>query len=280
MHAALALFASAVWGCSDFLGGTLARRVPPLTVVGVSQGAALLVLVPVAAVFGGGGLGYLPWALAAGVVGLAALRAFYEGLAVGTMGVVAPIASLGVVVPVAVGVAQGGTPAPAQLAGIAVAVAGVVLASGPELRGGVGTRPVALAAISALGFGLVIYFIAVGSRTSLVMTLVSMRAATVVPVAVVAALRGRLPAVRTGVRGVVLPLIVVGLADLSANAAYGVAVTGGLLAVVAVLSSLYPVATVLLARVVHAERLRPVQVAGVVAALSGVVLIAAGGGAG
>jgi drug/metabolite transporter (DMT)-like permease len=134
---ALALCASLLWGGADFLGGTAARRLPATGVVLASQGAALLGVLVVVVVTGAftDPIGYLGWAVAAAVVGLVALIGFYAALAEGTMGVVAPIASLGVVVPVIVGIAQGDRPTLWQGLGVALAVTGVVLASGPELRG-------------------------------------------------------------------------------------------------------------------------------------------------
>jgi drug/metabolite transporter (DMT)-like permease len=191
------------------------------------------------------------------------------------MGVVSPIAALGVVVPVVVGLARGERPAVLQLVGILVAVAGVVLASGPELSGRAGARPLVLAAVAAVGFGLALLFIAEGSRTSTVMTLVTMRATSVTLMAVALAVLARRTAV--GVPARLVPvLVLVGLADVAANLTFGLASTRGLVSVVAVLGSLYPVVTVLLALVLHGERLAPVQVVGVAGALGGVTMIAAG----
>src|SRR3954447_6523742 len=136
MTTSLALLASLLWGTADFLGGTAARRLPALGVVLVSQAFALVGMLAVATAVGAWGddPGYIGWALAAAVVGLVALTAFYAALADGTMGVVAPIAGLGVVVPVVVGIAQGDRPTAWQGVGVALAFIGVVLASGPELR--------------------------------------------------------------------------------------------------------------------------------------------------
>ena len=133
MTAALALLASLVWGSSDFVGGTISRRYRPLVVVGIAPAIALATLVVIALGIGsfGSGLGYLPWAIAAGVVGFVGLLAFYRALSTGTMGIVAPIAGTGSMVPVLVGLAGGYNPSALQLAGIVVAVGGVVLASGP-----------------------------------------------------------------------------------------------------------------------------------------------------
>lgn len=281
MTAALALCASLLWGAADFLGGTAARRLPATGVVLVSQGAALVGLLVVATATGAFGdpTGYLLWAISAALVGVVALTAFYAALAEGTMGVVAPIAALGVVVPVAVGLAQGDRPSVWQGVGVALAITGVVLASGPEVRGGAGrggSRPLVLAVVAAAGFGLVIVCVAHGAKVSTTMTLLVMRATSVAVLAPLAAL-GTV-AVRASRRD--LPLLVaIGAGDVLANAALAVASTRGLLSVVAVLSSLYPAVTVLLARAVHDERLSRVQTVGVTAALGGVVLIASGGGA-
>jgi len=181
---------------------------------------------------------------------------------------------MGVGVPVVVGIAQGDRPSAAQALGVAIAVVGVVLASGPEVRGRGGRRPVVLAAVAAVGFGAVIVFVARGARTDVVMTLLVMRLFSVVVFGALAT-SGR---VAFGVRRTDLPLLLaVGAGDVGANAFFAVASTHGLLAVVSVLSSLYPAVTVLLARIVHAERMTGVQNAGVAAAIAGVVLIASGG---
>lgn len=280
MTVALALCASLLWGGADFLGGTAARRLPATGVVLASQGAALVGLLVVAAATGafGDSTGYLGWAVAAALVGVVALTSFYAALAGGTMGVVAPIAALGVVVPVVVGLAQGDRPSAWQGVGVAVAVVGVVLASGPELRAaetGRSARPLLLAGVAAVGFGTVIVCVAHGAQSSTTMTLLVMRATSVAVLGGLA-LGG---AVSVGVGKADWPLLVaIGAGDVLANAALAVASTRGLLSVVAVLSSLYPAITVLLARAVHDERLVRVQAVGVTAALVGVVLIASGGG--
>ena len=283
MPAALALLASLLWGTADFLGGTATRRLPVASVVGVSQLVALLGLVPVALAVGAldEPRDYLLPGLAAGLCGVAALAAFYRALAVGTMGVVAPVAALGVVVPVAAGLVGGESPSALQLTGITVAVVGVVLASGPELSGRSGALPLVLAAGSALGFGAVFVLIAEGTKSgsigSVVMTLLTMRLVSVVllTLLLLATLCSR--GAETGVRRRDLPVLVtIGAFDVGANASFAVAAQSDLISVTAVLASLYPVVTVLLARQVHAERLVGVQLAGVALALVGVVLLAGG----
>ena len=139
----LALASSFLWGGADFLGGTLSKRRAAFAVVGASQAFALLLIVPLVLVLGSAGdpHGYLPWGIGAGLVGTVSLAAFYEALASGTMGVVAPIAATGVVVPVVIGLGTGDRPTWVQLVGVLLAVAGVVLASGPEVRGAAALAP-------------------------------------------------------------------------------------------------------------------------------------------
>lgn len=285
MPVLLALLASLLWGTADFLGGTATRRLPVAAVVGVSQLVALLGLIPVAVLTGAldEPRGYLVPGLLAGTAGVVALAAFYRALAVGTMGVVAPVAALGVVVPVAAGLIDGETPAPVQLVGIAVAVLGVVLASGPELsgEGRGGLEPLLLAGVAALGFGAVFVLIAEGTASgslgSVVMTLLTMRAVSVLVLSAVLLVVLRARGAGLGIGRADLPvLLAIGTFDVGANAAFAVASQSDLISVTAVLASLYPVVTVLLARRVHGERLVGLQVPGVVLALVGVVLLAAG----
>jgi drug/metabolite transporter (DMT)-like permease len=129
-----------------------------------------------------------------------------------------------------------------------------------------------LAAVAALGFGITLFALDRGARYSLVETLWGMRTASVAVFVVAAVVLRRTGGVSTRDLPV---LAVVGLADLTANALFATASSRGLVSVASVLGSLYPVMTVLLARVVLHERLRPVQVAGVGLSAVGVALIAA-----
>lgn len=283
MAALLALLSSGLWGVSDFVGGSLSRRLPVPLVVAGSQLAALLVLLPLAAATGafGAAPGYLVPGVLAGAAGLIGLSAFYRALSLGTMGVVAPIAALGVAVPVLVALAAGERPAPAQYAGMAVAVVGVVLASGPELSGRAGAVPLLLAAVAAVGFGTVYALVAAGSEgdvRGVLMTLLAMRVTgttLLAPVLLRALLRARAGAAALGRRDLPV-LLAIGAADVGANGTYGLATRLGLVSVVAVLASLYPVVTAALAYRLLGERLRPVQAVGAAVTLAGVVLLAAG----
>lgn len=275
----LALLSSGLWGTADFAGGVVSRRLPPVSVVAWSQAAGLVAVSLVALATGAwqGSTAWVGWALLAGASGASALVAFYAALASGTMGVVSPIAALGAVVPVGVGVAGGERPSLLQAAGIAVALGGAALASGPDLSASrdapARARPVVLAVLAAIGFGVALTAIGRGSESSTLMTLVGMRATSVSAFVVVAVALRTLGGVRTRDLAV---LTGIGLADVGANLAFGVASTLGLLSITAVLGSLYPVVTVLLARTVLHERLSRVQQVGVGAALTGVVLLSAG----
>ena len=281
MGAVLALLASLSWGTGDFLGGTLSRRVHPLAVLRASQGLAVVGIADMAVATGElGASGYLVWGVLGGLVGLLALACFYTALAEGTMGVVAPVAATGVVVPVAISALGEGAPALTQLLGIVVAIVGVVLASGPERsadpahQGGSNRRPLVLAAVAAVGFGAVLTFVAEGSEHSVIMTLLTMRVVNVVVASVLLATVAR--GVQGPARGDVPTLLVTGSTDAGANGLFALATQTSLVSVSSVLASLYPAVTALLAWRFHHESLRRVQVVGVVATLAGVALIAAG----
>jgi drug/metabolite transporter (DMT)-like permease len=282
MGTLLALMSSLLWGTSDFLGGTASRRLSPIAVVVTSEVIGLLGPLAVAIATGAftAPTGYLPWAFLGAVAGTCGIVAFYWALAAGTMGVIAPIGSLGVIVPVLVGLGQGDRPSVLQGVGVAVAVVGVVLASGPELRSPdqsrrAAAKPLLLACVAAVGFGLVFVALDHGARSSTVMTLVVMRSASVLLLIGFAGVTG-VEQLRIRVRD--LPMLaVIGGFDVGANATFAYATKHGLLSLVSVLSSLYPAVTVILARSIHAERLRAVQLAGVCGALAGVALIASAG---
>ncbi|MFF5703354.1 EamA family transporter [Streptomyces sp. NPDC012794] len=288
MTALFALATAVLWGLADFGGGLLTRRIPALTVLVVSQLAAVVVLG--ALVLGTGAWSaagpQLWFAVAAGLVGPAAMLAFYKALALGPMGVVSPLGSVGVVVPVGVGLALGERPGPGQFAGIAVAVLGIVLAGGPELRGApVQRRAVVLTLVAAFGFGAVMALISEASTTvtGLFLALFVQRVTNVAVAgaALCAQIRRGVPALPEGTGPRVLwsmapALAFVGLADVAANGTYSLAAQTGPVTVAAVISSLYPVVTAFAAFVVLKERLRSVQAAGAGLALAGTVLLAAG----
>jgi len=276
MLSVLALLSSACWGTSDFFAGLKARTISPPAVVAVSQAFALVALSAILLVRGEGlsasfSGNAVIWAVVAGLSGAAGLICFYTALASGTMGVVAPISSLGALVPVLLGLITGEQPSATAWVGMAIAVTGAALASGPELAGEVPARPVILAAAAALFFGLSLFSIDRGARYALLETLWGMRL-TSVAMFLVAGLVVRSVG---GAQARELPaLAAIGLGDVTANGLFGYASSQGMVSVASVLGSLYPVATLFWARLLLGERLRRVQTIGVALTLVGVVAIA------
>ena len=288
MSALFALATSLMWGLADFGGGLLTRRTPALTVVVVSQVIAVTVLGAIVVATGGWSeAGPQLWfAAAAGVVGPAAMLCFYRALALGPMGVVSPLGALGgVMVPLAVAIVLGERPGLLQLAGVVVAVAGVVLAGGPQTGGApVQRQTLLLTLVAALGFGSVMALIAEASSTLTVLflALFVQRVCNVVvggSALLISVRRGTraLPEGGLPVVAASLPaLAFVGLADVAANGTYNLAAHHGPVTIAAVLASLYPVVTALAARGLLGERLRAVQATGAGLALVGTVLLTTG----
>jgi drug/metabolite transporter (DMT)-like permease len=275
---ALALAASLSWGIADFGGGIGTRRVQVVWVLVVSQlaGLALVGVLALATQPHVPSGRELAWGAFGGIMGAAGLGAFYRALAMGTMGIVGPISATGAIVPVAYGLARGEHPSVLQGVGIVVAVGGVIAASLEPLPEGTGRRlatGVGLSLFAALGFGSSILGLNRVSQAGIVWGTLSLRL-TVVPIVCLAALLIRPSIVRLRPT---LPIIVAaGLFDTGANLLYGAAARHGLISVVSVLGSLYPLVLVVLARVLLAERVARPQLAGVAVALAGVALISAG----
>jgi drug/metabolite transporter (DMT)-like permease len=279
LAASLAIGACISWGVADFYGGLKARAIALLWVMVLSQSAGLVLVGALVAGAGEGPPGgdFAVYAALAGMAGALGLLAFYRALAVGKMSVIAPISATAAVIPVVVGVATGDRPTAVQGAGIAVALAGVALASREAAAESGESRRVAtgvgLALLAALGFGC--FFIAMDAASDadvLWANLVNRATSLGLGAAAVLAFRPPLRATRPD-----LPVLaMVGVLEMGANILFAWATTKGLVSVVSVLASLYPVVTILLARLVLHERLDRVQRAGVAAALIGVALISAG----
>lgn len=273
---ALALGASLSWGLGDFLGGHKSRTLHVLTVLAISQAvgfAAVLIWLVLSDDPSPSGAAVL-LAVAAGAGGCLGLGALYRGMAVGAMGIVAPVSAVSAVIPFTVGVASGERPGVLQVAGILLALAGVALASRePAERGGGRAAGVGLALVAALGFGLYFVFLDRAAEESVPWAVATARGtSSLIAVAVAIGLGASL---RPGTLH--LPaLVAVGFFDVGANVLFGLASTRGFLSVVSVLSSLYPIATVGLAALLLHERLAPAQRLGVVGSLVGAALITAG----
>jgi len=272
----LALLSAATYGVGDFCGGMAARRIAATSVVLWSHMVGLGLLVVSATIVGGsatggdlliGGLG--------GLCGAAGVGFLYKGLSIGPMSVVAPItALLSAAVPILAGVLEGERPSTAVSVGMVAALIAIVLVSA---EGGGSLRPsdlrgVGFALAAGLGFG--VFFVSlshVGDDSGL-WPLVAARLASVTAVGALALL-GRVPRAfpRPDARALTLAA---GVLDAVANVLYLLAVREGLLSVVSVLAALYPVSTVLLARLVLHERFATIQRIGIAIALPAAILMA------
>ncbi len=278
MAALLALLSAGLGGSADFVGGYASKRLPAVVVVWLSQCIGLTLVVSLVALTrtGAEDHSYVWWAIGAGQSLLLGLVAFYTALATGKMGVVAPIAALGVVLPVLWALVVGEERLGAgQFVGIALAILGIVLASGPELEGGAGLRPLLLAIAAGTGFGILTICLAEGSAEEPLMTTLVSRISLLLSLTAFLFLTRQL--VPSAWASASAPtVILLGLLDVGALLSAAYAMSIGMVSVVSVLCSLYPVATVVLARLVLKERAKPVQVVGVVSVLAGVVLLGAG----
>ncbi len=277
MAAALALGGALAWGLGDFLGGLAARRLALFVVLAVSQAiglAGVTLWVAVARDPFPGVPELLP-AVGAGVAGLVGLGALYRGLAVGAMGIVAPISAASPLVPLLVDAAGGFVPGTLQLVGVVLVLTGIVALSrepavpgSPRFAAGAG-----LAILAAIGFGLFVVGLDAGADESAPWAVVAARFASV-SVSLVALLVTSTP-LRVPRRS--LPVLVgIGAFDTGANLLVALATTYGAAGIVAVLSSLYPVVTVLLARLVLGEELSVSRRAAGGVAIAGAALVAAG----
>jgi len=278
MASLLALLSSAMWGTADFFAGRLSKKHHPFAVLGVSQIFGLVVgmlIVVVSGSWQGKVLGFdgflIPGALA-GLFGYIGLACLYEGLSTGRMGVVSPISSLSTVIPLAYALITGDVLSTITLVGVAIALVGVFCASGPELSQGLPLKPILLALGAAVGFGLALTFIAIGSQSSALLTMVAMRGATffvTISLAIKYRTTGKFSKKNMPI------LIFIGAADFLANLLLGIACTKGLVSVAMVFGSLYPIATAVLAYKFLQERLLRVQYLGIALAVIGVSIISA-----
>jgi len=270
----LALGASLTWGLADFFGPLKGRTLGALRVlVYVQLGGLLAIALIVAVRAAGPAHPAVLFAIPAAISGTLGLWAYYRGIAVGAISIVAPIAGISAVVPVAFGIATGDRPSLWQWSGMAAAIAGVFFAAREPGQGGKVAAGVGLALLAAIGFGG--YFPpmhAAGNADFWWAALVFRLTSTSVILVVVAVLR---PSLRVAPLQVPL-LALIGTGDMLGNLLFGAASTSGLVSVTSVLASLYPIVTVLLARIILKERVARSQEAGIVLTLAGVALISAG----
>lgn len=276
MPALLALAAAVSFGTADFFGGASARRSAALSVMAISAPVGVLFMLVASIVLPGSPTAAgLAWGAGAGLCGALGVMVFYTALAAGPMSVVAPLSALSsALVPVCAAFVTGERLAPRALLGALLCLGAIALVSAErrtgEARHG-SARGVLLAVLSGLGFGLFFVLARHADAATGLWPLVAARLSWVVVVGV-AAVGG---AVRLYGNRITIGLAVVsGLLDAGGNALYLVAARGGTLTLAAVLTSLYPAVTVLLARVTYGELLRGVQKLGLVLAGAGVALLA------
>ncbi len=282
MASVFALLSSALWGAADFFGGTLSKKYTPILVLGMTQAIGLLFGITLVLLtgelfgpnppnaFGDGG--YFFAGAVAGVSGYLGLICLYAGLSTGRMGVVSPISALSAVIPLTVALVAGEVLTAAQAIGVVVALAGAFCASGPELSQGLSPKPLFLALGAAAGFGTAMTFMAIGSESSALMTMVMMRSVTFI-VSIFLVIKFR--TVGNFKKSEIPLLIFIGVADFLANLLLGVATNFGLVSLVMVLGSVYPIVTALMAFKFLHERLHRIQYVGIVLAVAGVALISA-----
>lgn len=272
----LALAASASWGLGDFLGGLTSRRLHVLTVLVVQQVFGLAAAAAWVLLSGDGFPGWTAtaWAAAAGASGCLGIGTLYRGMAIGAMGIVAPVSAVSAAIPFAVGIGSGERPGALQAGGIVLALVGVAVASRePAELGGGRAAGIGLALLAALGFGLYFVFADRAADDSVPYAVATARGVSLALALGAALVVG--VSLRPG-RSFLPALLVIGLCDVGANMLFSVATTHGYLSVVSVLSALYPVVTVVLAAVVLHERVARTQRVGVAGALAGAALISAG----
>ena len=277
--AVLALLGAVSWGTGDFFGGLASRRAHVLTVLVASQAVGLVAVATwvVLSRDSPPTLGDILPAAGAGVAGATGLAALYRGMAIGAMGIVAPISAVSPAVPLGVDLLRGDAPAALQWGGIVTALAGVVLLAREPSGGRLGraglAAGVSLALVAALGFGMFIVGLDAASDGGATWAVVIARTSSTL-VALCAALVVSVPL--RPPTSLVPAIVAVGVFDTTANVLVALATTYGSAGIVAVLSALYPLTTIVLAWIFLSERLDRTQRAGGALALAGAALVAVG----
>lgn len=277
MASLLALLAAASFGTSDFMAGLASRRLSAVTVTGIAQTLGLATAAVAVLIYGGDGpnTDVILWGAASGLGNVGGTLALYQGLAVGRMSVVATLSGLiAAVIPAIVGLVLGDGFSTLTALGIVVAIPAIALVSwhpGPAGGGGSGAR---WGILAGLGFALLFIALDQAGTDSGAWPLLAGEAVCVAVVAPWAA--SSLPAAVRSMRRPVLVAVAAGFLAAIANLLFLAATGRGELAVVAVLTSLYPGFTVILARIVLSERWSRLQAFGLLAAMVAVVLVSVG----
>jgi drug/metabolite transporter (DMT)-like permease len=261
------------WGAGDFSGGLATKRAPVFGVLAIGHGTGLLLLIALALVWGEPlpSATDLGWGLTAGLAGAVGLASLYRALAVGQMGMVAPVSAvLTAGLPALFGILTEGLPGALKLVGFGLALLGIWLVAGAGTS--VGARDgLGLALLSGCGFGIFFILVHRAGASAIFWPLTAARIGSlglVLPIAL-----GRRQFLRPDVR-LLVPVLLSGVLDVAGNLFFVLAGQAGRLDVAAILSSLYPASTVLLAALLLGERVMRVQAVGIVTALAAIALIA------
>jgi len=278
VYVVLAGLSALLYGSGDFCGGLAARRRPLAAVLTISQSAGLVAAVAALVLLRQPfpAMSDIAWGIAGGIAGTAGLAALYQALASTLVAVASPVAAVtGAVVPVFLGLAAGEHPANLAWAGIALAVPAIaLLAGGPagSARPGLVRRAALMGVAAGIGFGLFFFCI---SRTSHSSGLWPLAAARLVTLLLVAGFAAATRAPLAPFSADLAPALLAGVLDMSANIAFLLASRAGLLSVTAVITSLYPGPTVILAMIFFREKLTVTRALGLVLAVAGVACLSA-----
>ena len=278
MGVLLAALSSLVYGTADFFGGIASKRNDGVVVTFLSQAAGCVILAVALALWGDVTVAPADmwWGIAAGAAGGAGLMLFYPALAVGPMSVVAPTTALcSAIVPLVVGLAIGERPSGLALAGVVVALPAIVLVARERDEGPAGARrsTVVSSVLAGVGFGMFFVFLSRAGSSAGLWPLVGARIGSLGLLAVVIVATRRPLRLEAGSWPVVVGA---GTGDVVANSLYLLALGHGLLSVVAVIGSMYPASTVILAQLVLHERMQRAQIVGLVLAAIAVAFVALG----
>jgi drug/metabolite transporter (DMT)-like permease len=267
------LASALTWGAGDFSGGVASKRAPVFGVLAIGHGVGLLLLIVLALLWGEAvpPAADLGWGLAAGLAGAVGVAALYRALAVGQMGIVAPLSAvLTAALPALFGALTQGLPEARTLAGFGLALLAIWLIAGTGGAGGA-RDGLGLAVLAGCGFGLFFILVHRAGASAVFWPLVAARAgsfALVLPLAL-----GKRPFLGGDTR-LLVPILLSGALDVAGNAFFVLAGQAGRLDVAAILAALYPASTVMLAALLLRERVLRVQVVGIAAALGAIALIA------
>jgi drug/metabolite transporter (DMT)-like permease len=270
---AFGLASALSWGAGDFSGGLATKRTPVLTVLAIGHFVGLLLLIGLALLWGEAlpANADLAWGLAAGMAGVVGIAALYRALAIGRMGLVAPVSAvITAALPTLFGMITEGLPSALTLGGFGLALLGVWLVAGAGGAEG-GRAGLGLALLAGCGFGVFFVLVDRAGASAVFWPLAAARCGSLVLVLPFALARRQLA--RPELR-LLATVLLAGALDVAGNAFFVLATQSGRLDIAAILSSMYPASTVLLAALLLGERITRPQVAGIGAVLAAIVLIA------